>query len=112
MGISVTVKIQRLEMLSLLGQFELVAGSDIMLGAHGAGLAWIVALPEGSAVLEAMPMNLPRHVICIDGWNHLRNLRDTIYGGLALLTGQHHICLTGNRSSASGAAVPHQQQQP
>ena len=63
-----------LKALPLLGQFELVATSDILFGAHGAGLAWLVALPEGSAVVEAMPMHLPRHVICVDGWNHLRSL--------------------------------------
>merc|ERR1712187_565417 len=95
-----TARVQIMDRLSLLDQFALVSVSNLLLGAHGAGLAWLVAMPLGSAVLEAMPLHLPRHVLCVDSWNHPRNLRDTIYGGLAHLSGQHHICLTGNGSAA------------
>merc|ERR1712187_468866 len=100
-----TARVQIMDRLSLLDQFALVSVSSLLLGAHGAGLAWLIAMPKGSAVLEAMPLHLPRHVLCVDGWNHPRNLMDTIYGGLAHLSGQHHICLTGNASIA-GATVP------
>ena len=58
-----------------------------------------ILLP-GSAVVELMPGNLPRFVMCVETWDHLRNQRHSIYGGLALLSGQHHICVPGNTSLA------------
>ncbi|CAL1158329.1 unnamed protein product [Cladocopium goreaui] len=69
--------------------------ADVLVGAHGAGLAWMVAMNPGSAVLELMP-TLPGYVACVDTWDHPRNLRHSIYGGLAHFVGQHHICIKGN----------------
>eukprot|EP00435_Cladocopium_sp_Y103_P070837 s46_g36.t1 len=85
-----------LESHSLLEQFALASQADVLVGAHGAGLAWMVAMNPGSAVLELMPENLPGYVACVDSWDHPRNLRHSIYGGLAHFVGQHHICIKGN----------------
>eukprot|EP00438_Fugacium_kawagutii_P012318 Skav221949 [mRNA] locus=scaffold195:529150:532846:- [translate_table: standard] len=49
--------------------------ADVMVGAHGAGLAWMVAMDPGSAVAELMPERLPGYVACVEGWDHPRNLR-------------------------------------
>eukprot|EP00439_Symbiodinium_sp_Y106_P052076 s1967_g6.t4 len=91
---------QQLEKHALLEQFSLVAQTNILVGAHGAGLAWMVAMETGSAVVELMPGNLPRFVMCMESWDHLRNQRHSIYGGLAMLAGQHHVCVRGNTSLA------------
>ena len=97
--------VQDMASLPLLAQFALAADSDVLIGAHGAGLAWLVAMPDGAAVLEVMPRSLPRHIVCVESWDHARNLRDGIYGGLARVAGRHHICLTSNESSAEAAAM-------
>ncbi|CAE8633388.1 unnamed protein product, partial [Polarella glacialis] len=94
-----------METLSLLEQFSLVSKTDVLVGAHGAGLSWLVAMPPGSAVVEAMPAKLPGYIICIESWDQSRNLRDSIYGGLAHLAGQHHICMKGNYSDSYAFTV-------
>ncbi|KAF4724639.1 hypothetical protein FOZ62_028088 [Perkinsus olseni] len=38
--------------MNLTAQFETMANTDVLLGAHGAGLFWLVLLPECSQVLE------------------------------------------------------------
>eukprot|EP00913_Durusdinium_trenchii_P013887 g13038.t1 len=88
-----------LESLSLLEQFSLASQADVLVGAHGAGLAWMVAMHPGSAVTELMPPTLPGYIACIETWDHPRNLRHGIYGGLAHTVGQHHICLRGNATA-------------
>lgn len=103
--IGIRIHVQIMERLPLLKQLELVMGADILAGAHGAGLAWLVAMPHGSAVLEAMPSELPSYVLCVEGWDHPSNIRDGIYGGLARLAGQHHTCLRGNGSAGTYAVV-------
>ena len=67
-------------------------------GLSGSSLECILLL--GSAVVELMPGNLPRFVMCMESWDHLRNQRHSIYGGLAMLAGQHHVCVRGNTSLA------------
>eukprot|EP00933_Yihiella_yeosuensis_P023819 TRINITY_DN18519_c0_g1_i1.p1 TRINITY_DN18519_c0_g1~~TRINITY_DN18519_c0_g1_i1.p1 ORF type:complete len:470 (-),score=57.33 TRINITY_DN18519_c0_g1_i1:339-1592(-) len=95
-----------MEELNLMEQFTVLSNTDVLIGAHGAGLAWLVAMRPGSFVIEAMPADLPGFIICIDSWNHPRNVRDSIYGGLSRISHQHHICLRGNRTSGSEFAVP------
>ena len=70
--------------------------ASVLLGAHGAGLAWMVAMEPGSFVVELMPASLPGYIACVETWDHLRNARHSIYGGLAHVAGQQHICIKGN----------------
>merc|ERR1712179_322220 len=94
-----TIHVQDMEVLSLVKQFAVVVRTDILAGAHGAGLAWLVAMPRWSAVVELMPSILPKFFACVEGWDSPSNLRDSIYGGLAHLANQHHICLRGQMPS-------------
>lgn len=100
----IDAKVRYMERLPLLEQIAVASSSDVLVGAHGAGLAWLVVMPRGSAIVEAMPSPLPSWLICIGRWDNVRNIRDTIYGGLAHLSGQHHICLAGGNDSVSGNA--------
>merc|ERR1712014_474000 len=67
-----SIRMQILEELSLLEQFAVVARTDILLGAHGAGLAWLVAMPRWSVVIEVMPSALPKTFACVEGWDSSR----------------------------------------
>lgn len=49
-----------------------------------------------------MPSGLPGYVVCVESWDQPRNLRHSIYGGLAHLAGQHHACVRGNATEAAG----------
>eukprot|EP00434_Breviolum_minutum_P042981 symbB.v1.2.038281.t1/scaffold5881.1/size22790/2 len=89
-------RLHALEAYSLLEQFTFASQADVLVGAHGAGLAWMVAMEPGSAVTELMPA-VPGYVACVESWDHPRNLRHSIYGGLAHFLGQRHICVKGGR---------------
>merc|ERR1739845_101058 len=41
---SLAVRVQVMDGLSLFDQFALVSASNVLLGAHGAGLSWLVAM--------------------------------------------------------------------
>ncbi|CAE8684202.1 unnamed protein product [Polarella glacialis] len=72
-------------------QFRLFTRTDILIGAHGAGLSWLWAQPPGSAVLEFRPRGDPHFWLrCSEAWD--TDLAE-MFGGLARLAGIHHICI-------------------
>ncbi|CAE8612203.1 unnamed protein product [Polarella glacialis] len=72
-------------------QFRLFSHTDILVGAHGAGLAWLWAQRSGSATIEFRSRGSPFfYHRCGDRWN--ADVTET-FGGLAWLSGVHHICI-------------------
>merc|ERR1712118_547321 len=59
----IKARAQRMEMMPLLEQFVLAASSNILVGSHGAGLAWSAVMPSGSSLLEVMPAELPGYIV-------------------------------------------------
>jgi len=83
-------------------QFHAFASTDILLAAHGGVLGWIWALRRGSAVIELRGQETPVWVPCSEGWNLDSN---EIFGGLAKMSGVHHICVRTSTSQAEKDVV-------
>eukprot|EP00933_Yihiella_yeosuensis_P031344 TRINITY_DN24901_c0_g1_i2.p1 TRINITY_DN24901_c0_g1~~TRINITY_DN24901_c0_g1_i2.p1 ORF type:complete len:241 (+),score=19.06 TRINITY_DN24901_c0_g1_i2:175-897(+) len=86
---SFNVQTRSMEKLALVEQFRFSAGLDILIGATGAGLAWMISMVPGSSVIVLMSCDTPFEITCSGIWD-----RDKAqaYGGLAALAGHHHIC--------------------
>ncbi|CAJ1443782.1 unnamed protein product [Effrenium voratum] len=83
--------IDNLQGLSWVQQFHRFAHEQLLLGVHGAGLAWLFAMPRGSAVMEFRPRGAPTFLLaCSESWNV--DGAET-FGGLARLAEIHHICI-------------------
>ena len=90
-----------LEKRSLMQQAAIFASSDVLIGAVGAALAWLVVMRPGAQVLEWLPKGVPPPLYrCSEAWN-----ADPLgmFGGLGRLAGVDHACL---RSEAVTPEVP------
>merc|ERR1712023_345423 len=77
--------------LPLLKQAAVFRSTDVMVGAVGAALAWLVVMLPGAQVLEWLPDSVPAPLYrCSEAWD-----ADTLgmFGGLGRLAGVGHICL-------------------
>jgi len=78
----------------VVAQWRLASLADVLVGPHGAGLAWAVFLARGRVLVELMP-----HMWALAGQLCRGSGMDSTpmyaYGGLALLAGLRHICLIG-----------------
>uniref|UniRef100_A0A7S4SAQ0 Glycosyltransferase 61 catalytic domain-containing protein n=1 Tax=Alexandrium monilatum TaxID=311494 RepID=A0A7S4SAQ0_9DINO len=82
-------------------QAAVLASTDVLVGAVGAGLAWLVAMRPGGQVLEWLPRGVPPSLYrCSEVWN-----ADTLgmFGGLGRLADVDHVCL---RSEAEPPTFP------
>eukprot|EP00419_Tripos_fusus_P063920 CAMPEP_0172923216 /NCGR_PEP_ID=MMETSP1075-20121228/209309_1 /TAXON_ID=2916 /ORGANISM="Ceratium fusus, Strain PA161109" /LENGTH=331 /DNA_ID=CAMNT_0013783657 /DNA_START=103 /DNA_END=1095 /DNA_ORIENTATION=- len=83
----------------LIKQAAIMSTTEVLVGAVGAGLAWLVVMRSGSQVLEWLPQGVPESLYrCSEAWN-----ADSfgMFGGLGRLAGVDHVCL---RSEATAAA--------
>ncbi|CAE7221370.1 Kif1c, partial [Symbiodinium pilosum] len=85
-------------------QWQLASSADILIGAHGAGLAWAAFMPAGSVMIELMPhMQVLHQQLCrvkpgeTIAWDATPMYA---YGGLSALMGLHHICIIGLPTAA------------
>merc|ERR1719235_1937913 len=58
-----------LEGLQPIEQFELTSKASVLIGAHGAGLAWLANMEDTSAVLELHSCLAPNWILCTEEWN-------------------------------------------
>ncbi|CAE7666056.1 EOGT [Symbiodinium sp. CCMP2456] len=70
-------------------QFRMFIGADLLVAAHGAGMAWLWAMRPNAAVIELRSRSSPMWLHCSEIWNADGS---QIFGGLARLVGMHHIC--------------------
>eukprot|EP00439_Symbiodinium_sp_Y106_P086124 s228_g31.t1 len=70
-------------------QFRMFIGADLLVAAHGAGMAWLWAMRPSGAVIELRSRSSPMWLHCSEIWNADGS---QIFGGLARLVGMHHIC--------------------
>ncbi|CAK9028102.1 Kinesin-like protein KIF1C, partial [Durusdinium trenchii] len=82
------------------GQWKLASQANILMGAHGAGLAWSAFMHAGSILVELLPfLHVLHDQLCRVGDGEDGAAWDSTpmyaYGGLALLTGLHHVCILG-----------------
>ncbi len=79
------VKIQGVDFAqySLREQIEIVSGSDILVGVHGAALTWQMLMPRGSSLVELMPYDF-----------HHRGFRN-----MAKLLGHRYFSIHGSEGS-------------
>lgn len=89
------------------GQWQLASSANILIGAHGAGLAWGAFMPVGSVIIELMPhMQILHQQLCrvqpgeTMAWDATPMYA---YGGLSTLFGLHHACLIGLPTSPEAA---------
>ena len=68
------VQLQRFEELDLEAQFDLISRTDLLIGAHGAGLSHCLFLPSTSAVLEIFPGFLQAFRFHFSNISHWRGL--------------------------------------
>lgn len=68
------VQLQRFEELDLEAQFDLISTTDLLIGAHGAGLTHCLFLPPTSAVLEIFPGFLQAFRFHFSNISHWRGL--------------------------------------
>jgi hypothetical protein len=54
-GASVAVRVVSFENMSVVAQVDIAANADVLVGVHGNGLSWSVAMPSGSAIVELWP---------------------------------------------------------
>merc|ERR1712232_927480 len=80
--------------LSLAAQLSLAALTDVIVGPHGAGLAWAAFLADGRVLVEIMPRMRVLHTQLCNGpaWDATPMYA---YGGLSLVVGVRHVCLVG-----------------
>ena len=85
--------------LSFTEQFSVSFESDVLVGAHGAALAWVLAVQ--SSLIELVPQIGEYLLRCSGLWDS-----DTfsLFGGLARLAGNHHICLNDNPVNMSSSS--------
>ena len=80
-------------------QWQLASGADILIGAHGAGLAWSAFMRAGSILIELLPfLHVLHEQLCrVERDEQIAWDRTPMYayGGLALLMGLHHVCILG-----------------
>ena len=91
---------------TLVQQASWVAESDVVLGAHGGGLAWAVLAKPGTALIELAPGDVfQSFYFCAERWcgNALG-----MFGGLSRLGGQKHICLKMRRTELWASVESHQ----
>lgn len=84
---------------SVVEQWRVASGARILLGAHGAGLAWAAFMEVGSVLVELMPyMKALHQQLCrvkrgeVVAWDATPMYA---YGGLALVAQLHHACILG-----------------
>ncbi|CAE7201598.1 Kcnb2 [Symbiodinium natans] len=90
-----------LEQRPLLQQAALFRSTDVLVGAVGAALAWMLLMPAGGQVLEWLPQGVqPSLYRCSEAWNE-----DTLgmFGGLGRLANVDHVCL---RSEGTPVQIP------
>ncbi|KAF4659666.1 5-azacytidine induced [Perkinsus chesapeaki] len=76
---------------SLLEQAKIIGSVNVIIGAHGAGLSWMMFASPPAAVIELVAAEVPETILTCSGqWN---KDKFSIYGGMARLVGVHHICL-------------------
>jgi len=86
---------------SVVQQAAILAGTDVLVGAVGAALAWLVVMRPGGQVLEWLPRGVPPSLYrCSEAWN-----ADYLgmFGGLGRLADVDHVCL---RSEAEAPLFP------
>ncbi|KAF4724656.1 hypothetical protein FOZ62_025485, partial [Perkinsus olseni] len=78
----------------LLEQARIAGSVNVIIGAHGAALSWMVFAAPPAAVIELVAAEVPTAILTCSGeWNKDRSPGFSIYGGMARLVGVHHICL-------------------
>ena len=84
-----------LEQRPLLQQAAYFRSADVLVGAVGAALGWMLLMPPGSQVLEWIPDGvLPCMYRCSEAWDvDLLGM----FGGLGRLSGVHHVCLRAQK---------------
>ncbi|CAE7645677.1 Kcnb2 [Symbiodinium sp. CCMP2456] len=90
-----------LEQRPLLQQAALFRSANVVVGAVGAALAWMLLMAPGGQVLEWLPRNVqPSLYRCSEAWNE-----DSLgmFGGLGRLADVDHVCL---RSEGGPLQVP------
>ena len=88
---SVDVRVLNLGDYSLIAQAGWIGESDISLGAHGAGLSWVVFARPGSVLIELVPGDvLNMFYFCPERWG---GNSIGIYGGFSRFRKQTYICL-------------------
>lgn len=95
-------------------QLRLVGSMGMVFGAHGDGLSWIIFAGEGAALLEAVPGRDRGFQVCVEGLNENPS---GIFGGLARLARQIHVCWLNPASKVrpyigGSAAAPRRLQWP
>jgi len=86
---------------SLLQQAAILGSTEVLIGAVGAALAWLVVMRPGAQVLEWLPQGVaPSLYRCSEAWN-----ADSfgMFGGLGRLASVDHACL---RSKIAAPVVP------
>lgn len=80
--------------LKIAAQCQLAASADILLGPHGAGLAWSAFMKEGRVLIELMPhLRVLDFQLCpSEEWGATPMYA---YGGVSLVCGIFHVCLIG-----------------
>eukprot|EP00747_Dinoflagellata_sp_TGD_P056659 gnl/TRDRNA2_/TRDRNA2_150219_c1_seq1.p1 gnl/TRDRNA2_/TRDRNA2_150219_c1~~gnl/TRDRNA2_/TRDRNA2_150219_c1_seq1.p1 ORF type:complete len:226 (+),score=29.99 gnl/TRDRNA2_/TRDRNA2_150219_c1_seq1:38-679(+) len=100
-GAAVWRSIDDLSHRSLLQQAAMFRSTEVLIGAVGAALAWLVVMRPGAQVLEWLPQGVPPPLYrCTESWN-----ADSLgmFGGLGRLSSVDHVCL---HSEAKTPEVP------
>lgn len=90
---------------SAAAQWRLASIADVLVGPHGAGLAWAAFMAEGRVLVELMPhMRALDKQLCRRGPSGLPWDATPMYayGGLCQLMGLRHVCLVGELPHSGG----------
>eukprot|EP00928_Gymnodinium_smaydae_P032415 TRINITY_DN23483_c0_g2_i2.p1 TRINITY_DN23483_c0_g2~~TRINITY_DN23483_c0_g2_i2.p1 ORF type:complete len:242 (+),score=29.89 TRINITY_DN23483_c0_g2_i2:526-1251(+) len=87
---------------SWLEQFRLIAQSDVFIAVGGGALGWIWALPANGAAIELRAPGSPHWLPCSGRWDADEK---EMFGGLAKLSGVHHLCLRLNNRDGTEAVA-------
>lgn len=80
-----------LEAKPLLKQVAIFRSAEVLIGAVGAALAWLVLMRPGAQVLEWVPRGVPKYLYrCSEAWNADKL---GMFGGLGRLANVDHVCL-------------------
>jgi len=85
--------------LPLVDQAAIFSSADVMVGAVGAALGWLIVMRPGATVLEWLPQGVPPMLYrCSEAWN-----ADSLgmFGGLGRLSGVNHVCLRSESQAVS-----------
>lgn len=97
--INCNIIIQEFENLSIVEQFLLAYMSDVLIGSHGAGLAWNLFMPPSSMLIELIPQNSNHGCFpCQERYAIGSQRTWTMFSEIAQLRGANHFCFRVNKT--------------